>query len=246
MNPRPSDQKHYEIFKEGDRVIFNLKQQVDLATFIKYQGKIYELLNGKKATIHALSFFNYDLEFDCAPGIKFSVPYNQLIFQKIENEEIKDKLLSCGEIDYLQSMMSESYNEEKFKKEKEEKRLKELSSEIKEFSNLKGNIITEILINKPQDEIIFTLENGEKYKLYHEQDCCEGVSIEDICGDIDYLLNSEILTADEISSSSDDSDKSYTYTWTFYVLATIKGSVSIRWYGSSNGYYSESVDFEKC
>ena len=35
------------------------------------------------------------------------------------------------------------------------------------------------------------------------------------------------------------------YTWSFYTLSTIVGSVNIRFYGTSNGYYSEEATLIK-
>ena len=115
------------------------------------------------------------------------------------------------------------------------------------FGNLQGKVFTYIEVNSEKDIILFTDSENIKYKMYHDQNCCESVYIEAVVGDLEDLLNSPITLALESSNSEDppteDSDESYT--WTFYKLATVKGYVDIRWYGSSNGYYSESVNFEQ-
>ncbi len=107
-----------------------------------------------------------------------------------------------------------------------------------------GKILTSIEIDRNTDEIYFTCSDGSEYCMKHIQDCCESVTIEDINGDINDIIGSPILVAEERTNQSEDEDGEST-TYTFYTLRTINGSVDIRWYGTSNGYYSETVDFIK-
>jgi hypothetical protein len=97
------------------------------------------------------------------------------------------------------------------------------------------------------DELVFTEVNGNRFVFYHSQSCCEGVTIDNIVGDLSDLENSPILKAEEATSNENPVDyvkDGYqdSFTWTFYKFATQKGYVDIRWYGESNGYYSERVD----
>jgi hypothetical protein len=113
-----------------------------------------------------------------------------------------------------------------------------------EFTKLKDKIIKHINCIKNEEgelvQFIFTCANGEIYKQYHTQGCCETVYVEDINGDLEDLLNEPILLANETSSKKDMDD--YHMTWTFYNLSTIKGSVCMRWMGKSNGCYSETAE----
>lgn len=118
------------------------------------------------------------------------------------------------------------------------------------FSELKGKTISSVHgFCAGSGEITFKTTDGDEYNMWHSQDCCEQVTVDDICGDAQDILDSEILLAEESTSDVNPEgvhpDFQESFTWTFYKLSTIKGSVTIRWYGESNGYYSESVDFEK-
>ncbi len=88
-----------------------------------------------------------------------------------------------------------------------------------------------------------TFENDEvRYVLYHEHDCCESVTVEEIIGDLEDLENLPLLIAREDTNAEDPGTcNSESYTWTFYNFATYKGYVTIRFLGESNGYYSEDV-----
>jgi hypothetical protein len=116
-----------------------------------------------------------------------------------------------------------------------------------EFASLQGKTLTKV--EQIGDDVLrFECDDGKAYQLYHSQDCCETVEIESVTGDLNDLVGTPILLAEEASSDQDPPGYKHEYvpesqTWTFYKLRTIKGSVDIRWHGRSNGYYSERVSF---
>ena len=116
-------------------------------------------------------------------------------------------------------------------------------------AELLGKTLKEIVGGVGDEEMMLFTDTGEVYKMLHYPDCYKSVEIQDICGDIDDLIGSPILLAEEVESTQDEEVEGFddygddSHTWTFYKLSTIKGAVTIRWLGESNGYYSESVDF---
>jgi hypothetical protein len=117
-----------------------------------------------------------------------------------------------------------------------------INVELVDISDMIGQTFTEVYKTKDYREIYFK-NDTVTYKMYHQQDCCESVSVEDIVGTLDMLIDTPIVKA---YSNGDSGHSDYgTYSFTFYHIATIKGYVTIRWYGESNGYYSEEVDICK-
>lgn len=121
------------------------------------------------------------------------------------------------------------------------------------ISELVGKTIKSLKGGEGSETLEFKTEDGQEFRMYHSQSCCEHVKVEEIHGDLEDLIGAPILSAEESSNNDWPEDAREkredhyrdSFTWTFYKIATIKGSVTIRWLGESNGYYGESVDFAR-
>ena len=118
------------------------------------------------------------------------------------------------------------------------------------LSFMLGATINEIVRHDPKhqdDQLTFVTDRGT-FIMQHFQDCCECVEIKEIAGDLADLIGSPLLLAEKVSSEDEtpmgmeEPKGEESFTWTFYKFATVKGHVTITWFGSSNGYYSEGVD----
>ena len=112
------------------------------------------------------------------------------------------------------------------------------------IETLIGKTLSEV--SASDDTLTMKTEEGEVYYLTHVQNCCENVYIDEIHGYLEDLENSEILEAYESSSNNKPpKGNPESYTWTFYHIRTFKGGITVKFYGTSNGYYSESAGLYK-
>ena len=113
------------------------------------------------------------------------------------------------------------------------------------MAQMLGKTFVQVSGSVGDGEMTFVTAQGERFMFAHSQDCCERVDINDIVGDLQDLMDSPMLLAEEVQGETpvdfDEGDHE-SVTWTFYKFATRKGYVDVRWLGESNGYYSEDVD----
>jgi hypothetical protein len=112
-----------------------------------------------------------------------------------------------------------------------------------EFGDLLGETIAAVNV-VGDDRVEFKLADGRTAILYHSQDCCESVVLAEVVGDWADVIGAPLLIAEVVANSEiDPPEYPDSWTWSFYKLATVKGHLTMRWLGESNGYYSEEVAF---
>lgn len=121
------------------------------------------------------------------------------------------------------------------------------------ISELIGHAFSRIAVDADERSVTFYGMQGQPlFMMTHVQDCCESVYLSEVIGDWDDLIGTPIFVAECESNRNrprdklTDDDDAYwstpdSETWTFYKFTSMKGSVTLRWYGTSNGYYSERV-----
>lgn len=117
-----------------------------------------------------------------------------------------------------------------------------MKTQYRDFVELVG-LTVESITGLGDDDVVI-LAGGRKFKMYHDQDCCEHVTIKTVTGDPLLLVGSRITAAEQTSPDLPDEGTNESFTWTEFVIRTAnRKKLTILWFGSSNGYYSEGVSF---
>jgi hypothetical protein len=114
---------------------------------------------------------------------------------------------------------------------------------LAQLEELVGKKITSISTSEGAYLVVITCEDGSAYTMMHRQDCCENVWLEDTDADPQLLVGE---TATDAYCTTSGYEQALEYgMWTFYTIASRNTSVTFRFCGESNGYYSVGVDLIK-
>ena len=117
------------------------------------------------------------------------------------------------------------------------------------FETLVGETLTSLEMQG--DVLVFTCESGKVFEMGYIPDCCASCYLESGLEDAKDLVGQKLERAMVDSSYTTPEDYKHEWsepesqTWTFYTLRTNKGTAQLRWFGSSNGYYSETPTFRR-
>jgi len=116
-----------------------------------------------------------------------------------------------------------------------------------DIKDLVGETLAFIDADDKGEEVMLTTQSGRRIRIYHMQDCCEYVRVEDTQGNWHDLVGKVITEATKgVNPEGDPTpgcpDSGTRTTLTFRVD---DATVISKWIGESNGYYSESVDIEE-
>jgi hypothetical protein len=119
------------------------------------------------------------------------------------------------------------------------------------IGELAGKFVTQVCVNdnlgyeSVDFHVTTPLGKDVIYHMYHPQDCCENVTIEEVHGGGFSDLVSEVIVEAREDTRDDADYRGGEAMWTFYTLRTNDTTLTIRWYGQSNGYYGIGVQVDR-
>jgi len=108
-----------------------------------------------------------------------------------------------------------------------------------------GETIKYIDVDEYDHQIRVETESGRVFLIYHKQDCCESVRLVDINGNIKNLKGKVIEDFTHMSKQFSDELGHGSKTITLITFFVDDSTVTTRWIGESNGYYSEEISVEE-
>ena len=103
-----------------------------------------------------------------------------------------------------------------------------------------AQILGVVGLKAQSEQLVIKTDRGE-LTLKHEVDCCEAVYLEEFTGTAESLVGAIVTSFTKDTREGEQDRGSHVEMWTFYNLVTSRQDLSLRWYGSSNGYYSIAV-----